>query len=125
MKPTPGLMLNVAFKRCRDGDTVEVSLPGSGWIWAIRLINVWAPELHTGEQRQQAAAGKCFLEDYLHSIDPPDLWLHVPVPQGSNLLKNLTFDRIPGVLYAGDVEINSLLVSKGYASSTKGGALGT
>jgi endonuclease YncB( thermonuclease family) len=114
----------VYFERARDGDTVEVRGQGTGLVWAIRLIDVWAPELHTGEQRQQAAASKAFVEEVLHRADPEDLLLKVPLPKGENVLKSLTFDRIPGYIWIGDVCLNELIVAKGYASSTKAGVLG-
>lgn len=122
-RPPPGYATPITIRKVRDGDTVEASVTGA-FVWAIRLIDVWAPELHSGEQRKQAAAAKAFLEEFLLSVDPDDLLVYVPLPKGQNILKSLTFDRIPGVLFAGEVNVNKLLVAKGYASSTKGGPLG-
>ena len=123
-RPEPGFCAPVYFVRARDGDTLEVCIQGTALTWAIRLIDVWAPELHSGEQRQQAAASKAFLEETMHAADPSQLRLFVPPPKTLNVLASLTFDRIPGYIWIGDVCLNELIVAKGYASSTKGGQLG-
>jgi endonuclease YncB( thermonuclease family) len=124
-KPTPGLCLPVSVLKVRDGDTVLVRFPQSEREWAVRLLDCWAPELSTGEQRQQAAAAKEFLKEVLANGEG-DLLLHIPPPESGNLLRDLvTFDRLLGYLWKGDICVNHLIVAKGYASSTKGGALGT
>lgn len=122
-RPEPGIATPCSYNRTRDGDTVEVRISGS-LVWAIRLVNVWAPELHSGEQRKQAAAAKAFVQEVLERADPAELLLWVPLPKGENILKSLTFDRVPGYIWIGDVCLNELIVAKGYASSTKGGQLG-
>lgn len=126
-RPEPGITTHCFFERTRDGDTVEVCIGGS-FVWAVRLANVWCPELRTGTERQQAAASHAFVKEILNRADPDELLVHVPLPKKMrkkrNLLKLLTFDRIPGYIWIGDVCLNSLIVEKGYASSTKGGVLG-
>lgn len=122
--PRHGFCCPVALRRVRDADTVEVSIPGSPFVWAIRLLDVWAPELD-GDARSIAQRGKAWLEDYLRAADPADLALFVPLPRGENLLKQLvTFDRLLGELWHGDTLVNRLIVVKGFASTQPGGELG-
>lgn len=98
-------------------------MPGSAFVWAIRLIDVWAQELR-GKDRESAFRAMEWLDGFLRSVDPADLFVHIPPPKGENLLRSLTFDRIPGYLWAGDTLVNDLIVERGYASSVKGGAIG-
>lgn len=124
-KPTLGLCLPVSVLKVRDGDTVLVRFPQSEREWAVRLLDCWCPELSSADQRQQAAAAKEFLWEVLTTGDG-DLLLHIPPPESGNLLKDLvTFDRLLGYLWRGDICVNQLMVAKGYASTRKGGALGT
>ena len=129
-RPERGVAAECDYIRTRDGDTVEISI-GGDLVWAIRLINVWCPELRTGEQRQQAAAAKAFVEEVMQRADPDELlvqikWPRIPKQEKKriNPLKLLTFDRVPGFIWIGDVCLNELIVAKAYASSTKGGVLG-
>jgi endonuclease YncB( thermonuclease family) len=114
----------VEFIRVRDADTVEVRLPASPFTWAVRLLDVWAPELHRGDDQALARRGARWLGDYLAACD--DLRLYVPLPVGDNLLKSLSFDRVVGVIYVGPhgQTMNELVIRSGFASSTKGGPLG-
>jgi endonuclease YncB( thermonuclease family) len=123
-KPAFGLCLPVELVRVRDGDTVEVRVLGTALTWAIRLQDVWAPELRRGsdESKAQGQAAKEFLENYVAWRQDLALW--IPLPVGPNILAALTFDRLPGVLWSGGICINELMVEEGYASSTKGGRLG-
>jgi len=124
--PPFGLCVPVIYERARDVDTIEVSLLASGLVWAIRLVGVWGPELHRGPQDSQKLAreGKEWIELFLRSQS--DLRLHIELPHTPNVLKSLTFDRVPGVLYVGpgEMTVNKMIVNRGYASSTKGGRLG-
>jgi hypothetical protein len=79
-----------------------------------------------------------FAKDVCAAADPGDLRWFVPFPDvvpdadgggaldGVNVLRRLTFDRVPGFLYVGPTKtLNRMLVEKGLASSSKGGELGT
>ena len=124
--PPFGLCLPVEFHAARDVDTIEVRVSGSSFVWAIRLVDTWGPELHRGDAASQrvAAEGKAWVEKYLASIFGLRLW--VQLPHTENLLKCLSFDRVPGFLFVGGGEetVNRMIVRRGYASSTKGGELG-
>ncbi len=93
-RPPYGLCLPCKLDHVRDGDTVVINLPGSGREWAIRLINCWCPELHQPGGKEAKAFAKTLLED------AEDLAIYIPAPTHvANLLKNLTFDRIPGRVF--------------------------
>jgi hypothetical protein len=125
--PAFGFYLPVDFHRVRDVDTIEVHASGA-FVWAIRLIGTWGPELHRGDHQELARRGKRWVGDYLATCQ--ELALYLPLPEGQNLLKALTFDRVPGhLLLARSVGIdvptlNELVVREGFASTTKGGPLG-
>lgn len=123
-RPEPGLCFPVSIVKVRDPDTIVLRIQGTALEWAARLIGVWGPELHSGNQRQQARAGTAWLEEYLYGVDPDDLLWFIPLPEDRNILKALTFDRVPSYVFAGEVLVNKLIVSEGYASSRKGGRLG-
>jgi endonuclease YncB( thermonuclease family) len=114
-RPPPGLCIPVVIAGVRDGDTVDVRLPRSPYKWAIRLIDVWAPELSTPEGKK----AKAFVEDVVADIDQLYLWL--PAPRDvESLLKNLTFDRLPGHLFvSSDRTLNEMIVSAGHATASK------
>lgn len=117
-RPPAGLCLPVVLVRVRDGDTVEVRLQNSTYVWAIRLIDCWAEELNTPEGK----AAKRFAEEVCREADATGtLYLWVPAPRDvRNLLKNLTFDRIPGHLFvSSDRTLNEMLVLAGHATLNK------
>lgn len=120
-RPEPGLCIPVMYRYCRDGDTVVVSLSGSFREWAIRLIDCWCPELHSRDeqQKQRAIKAKEYAEDVLDKADSLYLW--IPAPKHvDNLLKNLTFDRIPGYLFVSSmVTLNEMMVMAGHATKEK------
>ena len=112
--PQHGLSLPVHFHRCRDGDTVEVRLSLSERVWAIRLIDCWCPELN----KPGGLEAKAFAQGVLGAAG--ELTLFIPMPHYvDNLLKNLTFDRIPGHLFVGDDNLASLLIAAGHATEAK------
>lgn len=123
-RPEPGFVVPCLFKRARDADTLEFTPLGTAIIVAIRLIDVWAPELHRGDQRELAVAGQKWVTNYMNAADPADLLVRIPFPTGDNPLKFLTFDRIPGYVWNGDVLVNELIVVNGFASRQKDGMIG-
>ncbi len=116
-RPAPGLIFHVRIVDIRDADTPVVSLPGSSREWAIRLIDCWAPEGHTREGKEATAAAK----DLIDFADPKEIVVHIPEPKHvHNLLRNLTFDRIPGWIWLStDVCLNRALVEAGHATEEK------
>jgi len=120
--PPAGLTIPVTYERARDGDTIEVRIRGSAFVWAVRLLDCWVPELRT-EVGQQA---RDFVVDVLHRLDPIDLRLFIPAPETSNVLRDVfSFDRVLGYLYvSSSTTLNQMLVQRGLASSRKGGELG-
>jgi len=111
--PPTGLCVHVRYRRCRDGDTVEVSTRHSDRLWAIRLIDCWCPEL----REEGGHEAKEFAESVLSGAD--DVYAYIPEPDNAvSLLKNLTFDRIPGYLFVGaGRSLNEMLVDAGHATS--------
>lgn len=126
-RPPIGLTLRMEFVRARDGDTLEARVHGSAFVFAIRLIDVWAPELDSSDARLKrvAAAGRDFVTQRCKGGDS-NLTVFVPFKGTEQPLKALTFDRVPAWVYVGDerVTLNEQLVKAGYASAAKGGRLG-
>lgn len=130
--PPMGITVPVELVDVRDGDTIEVRLRGSNYVWAIRLMDCWAPELHRGphEERGLARKSAAIAREILESADAGDLRLFVPWPEKFNgetinPLSIATFDRVPGFIYVGPNQtLNRMMVAKGLASSTKEGPLG-
>jgi endonuclease YncB( thermonuclease family) len=112
--PPHGLCLPCRFRRCRDGDTVEVSLPGSERIWAIRVMNVDTPERgHAG-----FIEAKAFAEEVLNNGDGNlSVWIPMPRLGSFNLLGQLvTFDRLVGDIFIGSEDrLSEMLVHAGHA----------
>lgn len=113
--PPFGFCSPVHYHRCRDGDTVEVCLPQSDRVWAIRLIDCWCREMH----EPGGIEAKQYAEKVLEQVD--HLSVFIPAPRDvHNLLANLTFDRIPGYLFVScDRTLNEMMVAAGHATKTK------
>jgi len=113
--PPYGLCLPCKYRRCRDGDTVEISVLGADRIWAIRLIDCWAPDRNEPGFKE----AKAFAEEVLQDAD--HLSVYVPAPRDTrNLLANLTFDRVPGWLFVGTEDtLNAMMVHAGHATEEK------
>lgn len=117
MRPPSGLCLPVRYHRCRDGDTVEVSLPQSSYIHPVRLIDCWCPE----KNEEGYLEAKEFAENILENCE--DLYLFIPLDSpGLNLQKALlSFDRVLGELWVSPTQtLNQMLVEAGYAQVRKG-----
>jgi|GEM_PF-5076107 len=114
-RPPPGLCLPCRYRRCRDGDTVEISLPESKRRWAIRLKDCWAPEMN----EPGGPAAKRRAEELLEEAE--QLHVFIPAPGNwENLLANLTFDRIPGYIWLSDLEtLNGRLIREGHATAER------
>lgn len=116
MRPPAGLCLPVRYIRCRDGDTVEVSLPRSMYIHSIRLLDCWCPEL----KEPGGSEAKEFSESVLQDCDNLHVFIPIDSP-GVNILKSLaSFDRILGILWVSQTQtLNDLLIDAGHATRTK------
>lgn len=114
-RPTPGLCVPVELHRVRDGDTVEVSLPSSSRVWAIRLLNCWCAEASTPEGQ----AAKQLAETLLANAS--GLYLHLPMPAHvEQLLRNVSFDRLLGSIWISEEQtLNEALVLSGHATRQK------
>ena len=110
-RPEAGVSLCLPCKveHVRDGDTVVVSL---NLKWAIRLIDCWAPEVNTKEGIDARLAAV----EALQSAD--ELFVEIPnAKHVEQLLRNLTFDRIPGRLWLSDQEtLGEVMVNRGHAT---------
>lgn len=116
MRPPVGICIPVRYRRCRDGDTVEVSLPKSDYIYAVRLADCWCAELHDEGGRD----AKDFAESVLEDCE--SLHLFVPLDGvNTNVLAALaTFDRVVGELWVSQTKtLNGMLVEAGYAKREK------
>lgn len=112
--PPVGLCLPVEYRRCRDGDTVEVSLHQSRWVWAVRLLDCWCPESRDPGGPEATAFAVTVLEDC------DDLRLFVPFdPERriQNPLQLFTFDRVLGYLYVTSTRtLNQMIVDAGHGT---------
>jgi len=116
MRPPVGICIPVRYVRCRDGDTVEVSLPKSEYVYAVRLADCWCPEM----REEGGVAAKEFAESVLDNTE--SLHLFIPLDGvGVNILAALTtFDRVVGELWVSSTKtLNEMLIEAGYASREK------
>lgn len=122
MKPPHGLCLSCQFVRAVDGDTVEISFPGSVRVWKIRLVDAWCPETNRGpeESRAKGRAARQFTRECCER-NAEHLSVFIPAPTDPiNLLSALTFDRIPGYIYlTNEHTLNEAIVKHGHGYRTK------
>ena len=109
MRPRVGICLPVRYSRCRDGDTIEVTLPYSALVHAIRLVDCWCPEM--GEPGGIEA--KEFAESVLSNAE--DLRAFFVIPQGTTSLSKLfSFGRVVGELWVSETQtLNDMLIESG------------
>ena len=107
------------WHKVRDADTIEVRLPMTGKVIAIRLDGIDAPELTTAAGRR----AKKFVDSLLELNDEPlYVWLEPPKDLDKDgridideILKTASFDRWPGHLFVGSEDINDVLLRHGHA----------
>lgn len=113
--PPYGLTLPCIVRRVIDGDTVEISLPGSDRRWPIRLLDCWAPELPTeaGQIAKRAA------EELVADADQTSVFL--PAPRDAmKLLAMTTMGRLLGhVFLRTDQTLSEAMVQRGMAFKEK------
>lgn len=103
----------------RDGDTIVVRVPNSSREWAVRLKDTWCPEL----SEPMGKKAKEYAEKAIN--DSKFLALQLPLPEGVNPLKSLSFDRLVGYVFISPtMTLNELMVYTGHASTIKKGPLG-
>lgn len=126
VKPEPGLCVDAICDRERDADTIEAHVPGSAYVFALRLIDTWSPETDDKDvnDRRIAREGKAFVHA---KCVGQSIRVYIPFTGGSREpLKALTFDRVPAWVWVeGDRDsLNKIVVERGFASTTKAGKLG-
>lgn len=112
--PQLGVCLPVEIQRVIDGDTLVVALHGSAFVWKVRLLDCWAPELpsKTGKESLQ------FVESYLEQAK--DVRLHIPLPsKPHDLLGATTLGRVLGFIWVDGKCLNDEIVQAGYATKVK------
>jgi endonuclease YncB( thermonuclease family) len=124
-EPEEGYCFAAEMVKARDGDTQVYRHKRLGKEIAIRLLDTWIEEMKRGgrEARLRAAAARDYVVEFM--ADKKLVKVHIlPPHEGEDILSLLTFDRFVGRVWADGICLNTHLVEKGYASSTKGGALG-
>jgi len=125
LRPPTGLCAPVAWVRNRDGDTVEVRLR-TGQVAAIRLADIDCPELATEAGRRAKAFLDALFEQSERSEKQRQMYVFIPQLDDSNgdgildvkeILRQMSFDRIPGHVFLGDDDVGDELVRRGHAVS--------
>lgn len=120
--PPYGFCVPCQWVNNRDGDTVTVKLR-TGQQCAIRLIDCWAPELNQPGGKKAAE----FLTALLEGADE-ELSVFVPLAKDRDkdgvvsvmeILKGLSFDRVPAHLFLGTEDVSGLMVKAGHASKSR------
>jgi hypothetical protein len=118
-RPPAGACFPAEYVRCRDADTVEVSIFGGSIVLPIRLLRCYAPELKT----PLGAEAKRIAEKALLASE--QLYIFIPRIGTNKPLKHFTFDRILGHIFLDEtLTLSDLLVSLNLASSGKRKPLG-
>lgn len=121
--PPKGICVDCKWEKARDGDTVELRLR-TGQTIAVRLLGINCPEKNT----QEGQDAKHFLESLLEENDNPlSLWLPPlkdtdgdGILDVKEILSQMTFDRVPGVLFIGTQDVGGILIRHGHAATLKG-----
>ena len=116
IRPPVGICLPCTVTRVIDGDTVEVTLPGSQRPLAIRLLDCWAPERKT----PRGDLAKVYAEDVIEEAEETHLF--VPAPEDCrHLLADLfSFGRLLGHIFIGASEtLSERMVRTGHAKREK------
>jgi len=120
-RPPFGITIPVIYSRVRDGDTIEVKMAHSGFIFAVRLLDCWCPPKNTKDGAKATAVA----DKLLQRANPVDLALYIPFNGTLHPFEHLTFDRVLAhVFISEDRTLGEALIEKGLASSKKGGTLG-
>ena len=111
-QPPLGITARAIVKRVLDGDTLDVELVLP---CRVRLLNCWAPELHTEEGKKS--------KDALCTLSPEGsrVVLQIPTTDAQNVKDVFTFGRVLGNIWReGDEDsISHLMVINGHAKPSK------
>lgn len=111
--PQPGWVTRAKVVEVYDGDTVTVEVRKR---IRVRLLNCWAPEIHTKDEREKAAGIKA--RDHLRKVlDQKEVILSVPSRE--EVGKSFSFDRALGLIYIDDRSASELMVESGHATQSK------
>ena len=114
-RPPVGLCLPCRIVKVRDGDTIEVSLLGSQYAWAVRLMDCWCAERNTAAGK----AAKAFAEEVVAGLKHVHVW--IPSRKHTlNLLRFVSFDRFIGHVFISDIaRLSERMVCAGHATKEK------
>lgn len=105
--PDTKVVLECSVERAIDGDTVIVTVPLK---LHVRLLDCWSVDGSENDKR-----AKILIEE--QTLNKTCV-LEVPVIN-NDISKILTFNRVLGRLYVGDICINEMLVEQKLATKTK------
>ncbi len=113
--PPPGWSGDVTVVRVLDGDTVEVEVK---YLVKVRLADCWAPEVRTKdlEIKRRGLLAKQGMADLVFGKT-----VRLVVPTTGRLEDSLTFGRVVGRIWVGQVDVAERMVKLGLATKTKGG----
>lgn len=124
-RPPLGLCVPVEYVRCRDADTVVVKLRTSQQV-AVRLIDCWAAEAGTREGDRASDYCERLLADAREQNLPMVAWFPLACDRDksgvidlTDMLKALSFDRVPGRLFVGDRDLSVILVAEALATKER------
>ena len=110
--PPHGICLPCTVTRVIDGDTVEVTLPGSTRVLKVRLLDCWAPE--QGTARGDLATA--YAEDVIDAAESTHLF--VPAPEDvKDIIGDLfSLGRLLGHVFISSTEtLSERMVTTGHA----------
>ena len=119
-RPELGLCCEVEYVSLHDGDTVRVKLR-TGQRCHIRLIECWCPELKDPGGPEARAYQLGILSD----LEPGELRLYLPPFKDTSadgildiydILKAMSFSRVPGRLFIGEKDVSAMTVAAGHAT---------
>lgn len=120
-RPPAGLCCPVRAVRVIDGDTIEISFPGSLRVYPVRLLDCWAPETRTRDEAEKIR-GRAAQAYAQHILDHTrELHLFLPAPASPlHILRALSLERLTGHLYINETEtLADRLIEAGHATKKK------
>lgn len=114
--PPHGICLPCTVTRVIDGDTVEVTLPGSSRPLPVRLLDCWAPERRT----PRGDLAKSYAINVLEEATETHLFVPAPDDTRHLLADLLSFGRLLGhVFISPDETLSERMVRTGHATREK------
>ena len=105
----PQITLPAKAIRVVDGDTIRVKFEVES---SVRLLEVYAPELKTGELGLQS-------KENLLKLCPEGSEVLIQIPFKSDISKMFTFGRVLGNVYKDGNNLSELQVKQGFATKEK------